>query len=56
MPLENCRSVGCFSNHRHEEINLFKLPTAADELTKKSRREMLNVIIKDKVIDAHFKK
>ena len=52
MPGESCAFVGCPSNRRHKEISLFKLPTAKDETTKKSRREMLNVITKD----ANFKK
>ena len=41
---------------RHKEISLFKLPTAKDETTEKWRKEMLNVITKDKVVDANFKK
>ena len=56
MPGENCAFVGCSSNRRHKEISLFKLPTAKDETTKKWRREMLNVITKDRVVDANFKK
>ena len=41
---------------RHKEISLFKLPTAKDETTEKWRKEMLNVITKDRVVDANFKK
>ena len=54
MSGENCAFVGCSTNLRHKEISMFKLPTAKDKT--KWRREMLNVITKDRVADENFKK
>ena len=56
MSGENCAFAGCSSNRRHKDITLFKLPTAKDETTEEWRREMLNIITKDRVVDANFKK
>ena len=56
MSGENCAFAGCSSNCRHKDISLFKLPTAKDETTEEWRREMLNIITKDGVVDANFKK
>ena len=56
MPGENCAFVGCSSNCRHKQVSLFKLPTVKDETTKNWRREMLNVITRDKVVEENFKK
>ena len=56
MSGENCAFAGCSSNCRHKDISLFKLPTAKDETTEEWRREMLNIITKDRVVDANFKK
>ena len=56
MPGKNCAFVGCSSNSRHKQISLLKLPTVKDETTKKWRKEMLNVITKDRVVDETFKK
>ena len=56
MSGENCAFAGCSSNRRHKDISLFKLPTAKDETTEEWRREMLNIITKDRVVDANFKK
>ena len=56
MPGGNCPFDGCSSNCSHKEIRLFKLQTAKDEITRKWRREMLNVITKDRMVDAYFKK
>ena len=56
MPGENCAFAGCSSNCHHKQISLFKLPTVKDETTKKWRREMVNVITKDRVVDVNFKK
>ena len=55
MPGENCAIFGCSSNRRNKGISLFKLPTANDEETKLWRREMLNIITKDRVIDSNLK-
>ena len=56
MPGGNCAFDGCSANCSHKKIRLFKLQTAKDEITRKWRREMLNVITKDRVVDAYFKK
>ena len=56
MPGENCAFVGCSSNCRHKQVSLFKLPTVKDETTKNWRREMLNVITRDRVVEENFKK
>ena len=56
MSGENCAFAGCSSNRRHKDISLFKLPTAKNETMDEWRREMLNIITKDRVVDANFKK
>ena len=56
MPGKKFAFVGCSSNSRHKQISLFKLPTVKDETTKKWRKEMLNVITKDRVVDETFTK
>ena len=53
---KKCAFAGCSSNCRYKKISLFKLPIAKDETTEKWRKEKLNVITKDRVVDANFKK
>ena len=56
MLRENCAIVGCSIIRRHRDISLFKLPTAKanGEITMSWRKAMLNVIMKDRLVESDF--
>ena len=55
MPGANCSIYGCGTSRRNEGVGIFRLPSAKDDNTKKWRSEILNVISKDRVVNASFK-
>ena len=47
----NCSIYGCHTSRKHKDIGIFCMPTAKDEFTKQWRAEMINIILRDRVID-----
>eukprot|EP00794_Sanderia_malayensis_P002814 gene2814-3250_t len=52
MPGTNCSIFGCNSNRRNTKIGIMKAPSGDDEYNKKWRKELINIVTKDRVIDA----
>ena len=56
MPGENCAIYGCSTSRRHEGISIFKVPKANNDVNKSWGDELINIITKDRVIDAPLRK
>ena len=56
MPGENCALLGCSASRRNKGISLFKVPLPNNEINKKWGAELINVITKDREVDAFLKK
>ena len=54
MPGADCCIVNCGTSRYHKDISLFKIPTPKDDANIKWRREMMNVITRDREHDASF--
>ena len=54
MPSENCSIYNCTVSHRskYKGIALFKVPSGDTEFDKRWRNQLVNIIIKDREIDA----
>ena len=46
--------VNCGTSRYQKETSLFKLPTPKDEFHKKGRRDMLNIITRDRETDENL--
>ena len=55
MPGENCAIFGCSASRRNKGISFFKVPLPNNELNKKWGSELINVITKDREVDAALK-
>lgn len=56
MPGSNCSIFGCSTSRKHKGIAIFKLPSGDDEYNKVWREKLVNIITKDRKIDASLKK
>ena len=58
MPGANCSIYGCSSSRRkkYKGVSIFKLPSAKDPVTEKWRKEIMNVITRDRKLNENFKK
>ena len=56
MPGENCAIVGCSTSRRHKEISIFKVPKPNNEANRQWGCELINIITKDRQVDAQLKK
>lgn len=56
MPGANCSILYCPTSRRHKDISIFKVPLPNNEVNKKWRGELINIITKDRVIDDALKK
>ncbi len=56
MPGANCSIFGCSTSRRQSGISIFGLPKAEDELSRKTRQEWVNVITRNRVIDADLRR
>ena len=56
MPGENCAIYGCSSSRRNKGISLWKLPTPNTDFNKKWRADLLNIVLKDRVMDSNLKR
>ena len=58
MPGAKCAIFNCGAcrTPKYKGISIIKVPTAVDETTKKLRREILNMITWDRVVDANLRK
>ena len=54
MPGSNCVIVNCATSRYHKEISSFKLLTPKDKFGKKWRRDMLDIITRDRETDANL--
>ena len=52
MPGENCAIYGCSNSRRQKEISFFKVPLPNSDFNKKWGSELINIITKDREIDA----
>ena len=51
MPGANCSIYGCGTSRKHVGVGIFRIPSAKDEVSTKTREAWLNVITKDRVVD-----
>ena len=58
MPGANCAIYGCGAcrSVKYKGISIIKVPFASDEASKNWRSEILNIITKDRVVDATLRK
>ena len=56
MPGENCAIFGCPTSRRHPSISIFKVPLPNNEVNKKWVCELINIITKDRQVDALLRK
>ena len=56
MPGENCAIFGCPTSRRHASISIFKVPLPNNEVNKKWGSELINIITKDRQVDALLRK
>ena len=56
MPGENCSIFGCPVSRRYKEISIFKVPSGTNELKLKWRRDFINIITKDRVVNQSLRK
>ena len=54
MPGANFSIYGCSKSRRHKEISIFEIPSPNSESNKKWRRELLNIVTKDRVVDENL--
>ena len=55
MPGENCAIFGCSASRRNKGISFFKVPLPNNEVNKKWGSELINIITKDREVDASLK-
>ena len=55
MPGANCSIFGCSTSTRQSGISIFGLPKAEDELSRKTRQEWVNVITRNRVVNADLR-
>ena len=51
MPGANCSIFNCPVSRRYKDVSIFKIPPASNDSKAKWRRELMNIIMKDRVID-----
>ena len=56
MPGSNCSIFGCPVSRRYKDVSIFKIPSATNVLKAKWRKELINVITRDRVIDEKLRK
>ena len=56
MPGANCSIFGCPVSRRYKEISIFKVPSGTNEFKLKWRRDLINIITKDRVVDQSLRK
>ena len=56
MPGENCSILNCPVSRRYKDVSIFKIPSATNDSKAKWRKELINVITKDRVIDEALRK
>ena len=56
MPGENCAIFGCSASRRNKGLSFFKVPLPNNEVNKKWGAELINIITKDRQVDASLKK
>ena len=56
MPGSNCSIFGCGTSRKSTGMGIFKLPTGKDDFNTKWRRELLQIITRDRVEDAALKR
>ena len=52
----NCSIFGCPVSRRYKEISIFKVPSGTNEFKLKLRRDLINIITKDRVVDQLLRK
>ena len=56
MPGSNCSIFGCSTSRRNKDLGIHKVPLPNNDIDKKWRSELINVITKDRVVDDALKK
>ena len=56
MPGANCSIFNCNTARGHSGIGIFKIPGEDDDYSTKWRNQLLNIVTKDRVIDASLKR
>ena len=56
MPGANCSIFGCPVSRRYKDISIFKVPSGTNEFKLKWRRDLINVITKNRVVDQSLRK
>ena len=56
MPGASCAFPGCGMSRKQEGVGIFKIPTRNDSFYNEWRKNLLDVLIKYRVVDKCFKK
>ena len=56
MPGANCSIFGCNSNRKNCSLTIFKVPSGNNDFDSQWRKELINVVTKDRVIDESLRK
>ena len=56
MPGGNCAIYGCNTSRIHVGISLHKVPQKDDDYSSNWRRKLVDIIVKDRELDASLKK
>lgn len=54
MPGDNCSIYGCGTSRskKYKGVGIFKIPSGVDSFNTKWREQLLNIVTRDRVIDA----
>ena len=55
MPGANCSIFGCSTSRKSKGIAIFRVPTGDDEYSSQWRRKLVDIITKDREIDASLR-
>ncbi|XP_066915394.1 uncharacterized protein [Clytia hemisphaerica] len=56
MPGANCSMYGCGTSRKHKDIGIFKLPLPKDDFHRKWRQELIDIILRYRVLDENLER
>ena len=56
MPGANCSIFGCSTSWRHSGISIFKIPSGEDDVSKKTREQLVNQITRNRIVDTDLRR
>ena len=55
MPGANCSIYGCSTSRRHKGVSIFKIPASNDSFNTSWRKNLIAIILKDRIQDINLK-